>query len=113
MLVGISSLFLWIVALFSSYVVVGAVVGRWLLGKAHEFWPAVGRMALGVLIVVVVTGLPRIGGWIKFGIWIWGMGAIALALYRRLQPIIAPNIPSMPSGPIGTPLPPTTTVSPA
>ncbi len=113
MLVGISSLFLWIVALFSSYVVVGAVVGRWILGKTYEFWPAVGRMALGVLIVVVVTGLPRIGGWIKFGIWIWGMGAIALALYRRLQPIIAPNIPSMPSGPIGTPLPPTTTVSPA
>jgi cytoskeletal protein CcmA (bactofilin family) len=113
LLVGISTMFLWIVSLLSSYVVVGAVIGRWILGKANELWPLIGRMALGVLVVVVVTGLPHLGGWIMFGIWIWGMGAIALALYRKLQPLIAPNIPSMPSGPIGTPLPPTTTVSPA
>jgi cytoskeletal protein CcmA (bactofilin family) len=113
LLVGISTFLLWLVALFSSYVVVGSVVGRWILGKAHDVWPAVGRMALGVVIVVIATGVPHIGGWIMFGIWIWGMGAIALALYRRLQPVIAPNIPSMPSGPIGTPLPPNTTVSPA
>jgi hypothetical protein len=54
-----------------------------------------------------------VGGWFRFGVWIWGMGAISLALYRRFQPVIAPNIPSMPSGPIGTPLPINTTVSPA
>jgi cytoskeletal protein CcmA (bactofilin family) len=113
LLVGVSTFFLWIVSLFSSYVVAGAVVGRWILGKANDLWPAIGRMALGVLIVVLVTGIPHIGGWIKFGVWVWGMGAIALALYRRFQPIIAPQIPSMPGGPIGTPLPPTTTVSPA
>jgi cytoskeletal protein CcmA (bactofilin family) len=113
LLVGISTLFLWIVALFSSYVVVGSVIGRWILGKANELWPLVGRMALGVIIVVAATGIPHVGGWIKFGVWIWGMGAISLALYRRLQPVIAPNIPSMPSGPVGTPLPPNTTVSPA
>jgi cytoskeletal protein CcmA (bactofilin family) len=113
LLVGVSSFFLWFVTLFSSYVVVGSVVGRWILGKVSEFWPAVGRMALGVVIVVIATGIPHIGGWIMFGVWIWGMGAVALALYRRLQPVLAPNIPSMPSGPIGTPLPPNTTVSPA
>jgi cytoskeletal protein CcmA (bactofilin family) len=113
LLVGISTFFLWLVALFSSYVVVGAVVGRWILGKSTDFWPAVGRMALGVIIVVVATGLPHVGGWIMFGVWLWGMGAISLALYRRLQPMIAPNIPSMPAGPISTPLPPNTTVSPA
>lgn len=113
LLLGISTFFLWIVSLFASYVVVGAVVGRWILGKADEHWPLVGRMVLGVLIVVICTGLPYIGGWIRFGVWIWGMGAIALALYRRVQPIIAPNIPPMPGGPVGTPLPPTTTVSPA
>jgi len=113
LLVGVSTFFLWLVAVFSSYVVVGGVVGRWILGKASEFWPAIGRMALGVLIVVVAADLPHIGGWVRFGIWIWGMGAIALALYRRIQPVIAPNIPSMPTGPIGTPLPPNTTVSPA
>jgi cytoskeletal protein CcmA (bactofilin family) len=113
LLVGVSTFFLWLVAVFSSYVVVGGVVGRWILGRANDFWPAIGRMALGVLIVVIIAGLPHIGGWIRFGVWIWGMGAIALALYRRLQPVIAPNIPSMPGGPTGTPLPPNTTVSPA
>jgi cytoskeletal protein CcmA (bactofilin family) len=105
LLVGISTLFLWIVTLFSSYVVVGAVIGRWILGKTAELWPTIGRMALGVLIVVVATGLPHVGGWITFGVYLWGMGAIALAFYRRLQPVIAPHISSMPGGPVGTPLP--------
>jgi cytoskeletal protein CcmA (bactofilin family) len=113
LLVGVSTLFLWTVSIFSSYVVVGAVVGRWILGKTNEFWPIIGRMALGVLIVILLVTVPHVGGWIRFGIWIWGVGAISLALYRRIQPIVAPNIPSMPAGPIGTPLPPTTTVSPA
>jgi hypothetical protein len=113
LLVGVSTFFLWLVSIFSSYVVVGAVVGRWILGKTDEFWPTIGRMALGVLILILLVTVPHVGGWIRFGIWIWGVGAISLALYRRFQPIIAPNIPSMPSGPIGTPLPPTTTVSPA
>jgi cytoskeletal protein CcmA (bactofilin family) len=107
LLVGISTFFLWIVSLFSSYVVAGAVVGRWILGKASELWPTVGRMALGVILVVIVTGIPHVGGWVRFGIWIWGMGAIALALYRRIQPVIAPHVPSLPSGTIGTPIQPT------
>ena len=104
LLVGISTLFLWTVSLFASYVVAGAVIGRWILGKTTDHWPMIGRMALGVLIVVVATGLPLLGFWIMVGVWIWGMGAIALSIYRRLQPVIAPHIPSMPSGPIGTPL---------
>jgi cytoskeletal protein CcmA (bactofilin family) len=110
LLVGISTLFLWIVTLFSSYVVVGAVIGRWILGKATELWPIVGRMALGVIIVVIATGLPHLGVWITFGVYIWGMGAISLALYGRLQPAIAPHIPSMPSSPVETPLPPNPSV---
>jgi len=110
LLVGISTFFLWIVTLFSSYVVSGSVVGRWILGKSAELWPTMGRMALGVLIVVVATGLPFVGSWIMFGVWIWGMGAVSLVLYRRFQPVIAPNIPSMPAGPMGTPLPPNTSV---
>ncbi|HTQ97354.1 MAG TPA: hypothetical protein VMH89_11150 [Candidatus Acidoferrum sp.] len=104
LLVGISTLFLWTVSLFASYVVAGAVIGRWILGKTTDHWPMIGRMALGVLIVVVATGLPLLGFWIMVGVWIWGMGAIALSIYRRLQPVIAPHIPSMPNGPIGTPL---------
>jgi len=110
LLVGISTLFLWMVTLFSSYIVVGAVIGRWILGKENELWPLIGRMALGVVIIKAATAIPHLGFWVMLGVWIWGMGAVSLSLYRRLQPVIAPKIPSMPSGPVGTPLPSNTTV---
>jgi len=110
LLLGISTIFLWMVTLFSSYIVVGAVIGRWLLGKDDELWPLVGRMALGVVIIKAATAIPHVGFWVMLGVWIWGMGAVSLALYRRLQPALAPNIPSMPTGPAGTPLPSNTTV---
>jgi hypothetical protein len=70
-------------------------------------------MAVGVILVRIVTSVPFIGGWAKFVVILWGMGAISLALYRRLQPMIAPNIPPVPMtpvGPVGTPLPPNTVV---
>jgi hypothetical protein len=68
-------------------------------------------MALGVAIVRIVTSIPFIGGWVSFVLVLWGMGAISLALYRRVQPVIAPNLPSVPMGPASTPLPPNTTIS--
>lgn len=113
LLVGISSLLVWTLALLSTDIVVGAIVGRWIMGRATEFWPMVGRMAVGVVIIRIVTMVPWLGGWAKLAVLLWGMGAISLALYRRLQPVMAPNIPSVPMGPIGTPLPPTTTVGAA
>jgi hypothetical protein len=109
-LVGISTLFLWIVTLFASYVVVGTVIGRWILGREEELWPLVGRMALGLVIVKIATSIPHLGFWAMLAVWIWGMGAVSLALYRRLQPVIAPNIPSAPMPPMASPLPPNTTV---
>jgi len=50
--------------------------------------------------------VPFIGGWIKVAVILWGIGAISLAAYRRLQPVMAPNLP-----PVPVPLPPNTTVS--
>jgi hypothetical protein len=54
------------------------------------------------------TTIPHVGGLVKFIAAFWGLGAIALALYRRFQPVIAPGMPSMPYTP--PPLPPNTTV---
>ena len=67
-------------------------------------------MALGVLLVRIVTNVPFIGFLAKFAVVVWGMGAISLAVYRRLQPMVAPNIPSVPTAPLSSPLPPNTTV---
>jgi hypothetical protein len=103
--VGLSAFFLWFASLYFSQIVVGAAVGSWILGRTNETWPLVGRMAIGMLILRACMTVPFIGGWVKIAVILWGIGAISLAAYRRLQPVMAPNIP-----PVPTPLPPNTTV---
>lgn len=105
--IGISTFFLWYASLYFAQIIVGAVVGQWLMGRTNELWPLIGRMAVGVVIVRLCTTIPHVGGWAKFVAILWGIGAISLALYRRFQPVIAPGTPS---GPVTTPLPPNTTV---
>ncbi len=108
--VGVSSLMLWLVMLMAAEVVVGAIVGQWIMGRNDEFWPLFLRMVVGVIVVRVVTSVPVLGVWAWLAVAFWGMGAISLALYRRLQPTLAPNIPPAPMPPLSTPLPPNTTV---
>src|SRR5258708_29331396 len=95
----------------SAEIVVGTVVGNWILGKAHDTAGLIGRMALGfVLVRLVYTGLEQmhvIGLLAGLGILMWGMGATSLALSRRLQPAIAAGAAS---GAYTPPLPPNTTV---
>jgi hypothetical protein len=105
--IGLSTLFVWYASLYFAQVIVGALVGQWLMGRTSGLWPLIGRMAVGVVIVRLSTTIPVIGGWIKLGVIIWGLGAISIALYRRFQPLIAPG---MPPGPSAQPLPPNTTV---
>jgi hypothetical protein len=105
--VGISTFFVWYAALYFAQVIIGAVVGQWLMGRTRETWPLIGRMAVGLVIVRLATVIPGVGGWIKFGVILWGLGAISLALYDRFQPTLAANTPSAPYTP---PLPPNTTV---
>ncbi|HXJ11478.1 MAG TPA: polymer-forming cytoskeletal protein, partial [Candidatus Limnocylindrales bacterium] len=108
--VGISGFFLWYASLYFAQIIVGAAVGQWIMGRTNEFWPEIGRMIVGLLLLRVVMMVPYVGAWIKFVVVVWGIGAISLALYRRLQPTMAPNIPPAPMAPIGNPLPPNTTV---
>jgi len=105
--IGISTLFLWYASLYFAQIIVGAVIGQWLMGRTSELWPLIGRMAVGLVIVRLCTTIPHLGGWVKFAAILWGIGAISLALYRRFQPMIAPGAPSAPYSP---PMPPNTTV---
>jgi hypothetical protein len=105
--IGISTFFLWYAALYYAQIIVGAGVGQWIMGRTSETWPLVGRMAVGVVLVRLCTTIPHVGGWVKFGVVLWGIGAIALALYKRFQPSMAQGLPS---GPIAPPLPPNTTI---
>jgi cytoskeletal protein CcmA (bactofilin family) len=105
--VGVSAFFLWYAGLYFAQTIVGATVGQWLMGRTREMWPLIGRMAVGVAIVRLATTIPELGGWIKFAVILWGVGAISLALYRRFQPVIAAGLPA---GPFAPPLPPNTTI---
>ena len=108
---GILACAFWFLMLCTAEIVVGTVVGNWILGKAHDTAGLIGRMALGfVLVRLIYTGLEQthvLGLLGALGIWMWGMGAISLALYRKLQPTIAGGVAS---GPYAPPLPPNTTV---
>jgi cytoskeletal protein CcmA (bactofilin family) len=110
LLVGVSSFMLWLVMLFAAEVVVGGIVGQWIMGRDDDFWPFFLRVVVGIAIVRVVTSVPFIGLWVWLIVTLWGMGAISLAIYRRLQPTLAPNIPPAPLPPFSSPLPPNTTV---
>jgi cytoskeletal protein CcmA (bactofilin family) len=88
--VGVLAVAFWFLMLNCAELVVGGVVGNWILGSGRDTWDVIGRIALGfVLVRIVYTPLERlhvIGGLVACGIWIWGMGAISLALYKQLQP---------------------------
>ncbi len=106
---GVLAVAFWILMLCCAELVVGAVVGNWILGSGKDTWDMIGRMALGfVLVRVVYTPLAQVhvlGALVGLGILVWGMGAISLALYKRFQPAIAAGGPVVP-----TPLPPNTTI---
>jgi cytoskeletal protein CcmA (bactofilin family) len=110
LLVGVSAFMLWLVMMFAAVVVVGGIVGQWIMGRDDDFWPFFLRVVVGIAIVRVVTSIPFVGFWVWLIVTLWGMGAISLAIYRRLQPTLAPNIPSAPIAPLSNPLPPNTTV---
>jgi cytoskeletal protein CcmA (bactofilin family) len=86
--IGVSTLFLLWAGVYFGLVVAAAAIGQWLLGRTRESWPLIGRMALGMVIMRVAFAIPAVGGWIKLSAVIWGAGAVALALYSRLQPKI-------------------------
>jgi cytoskeletal protein CcmA (bactofilin family) len=87
--VGFAGLFTWAIAVYAAQPVAGALIGQWILGRTREIWPLIGRMILGLLIIRIAELVPHVGWIIKLGVIWWGLGAIALALYRRFQPPLA------------------------
>ena len=90
--VGISTLLLYVIAIYSANVYVGSWLGERILGEGVGVGAALGRLALGLVILRVVGTVPYIGGWISFVVVAWGLGAMVLALYRYMRPQLAPAI---------------------
>ncbi len=98
--VGISTLLLWLIALFNVKLFVAAWVGRKILGKnafmgvvaGARTWPVpnkgalIGQMALGLLLIDAIRLVPYLGICVAILVQVWGFGALVLTLYRRMHP---------------------------
>ena len=90
--VGITSLMLWAITIYAAQVFVGAWLGEKILGAGTGAGAALGRLALGLLILRALGMLPHLGGWITFAVVVWGMGAVTLAVYKHLRPQLATTV---------------------
>jgi hypothetical protein len=79
---------------------VAAWLGRTILGKnafagvvaGKKVWPVpykgalIGQLAIGLLLLDAIRMVPYLGVCVAVLAQIWGFGALAVTLYRRMQP---------------------------
>ena len=87
--VGIPVILFYGIAVYAAKIFVGAWLGEKLLGPGVGIGAALGRLALGLAIVQAVRMVPFAGPVIGLLVAMWGVGAIVLALHRRIRPPVA------------------------
>ncbi|HEV2617904.1 MAG TPA: hypothetical protein VGU63_14990 [Candidatus Acidoferrales bacterium] len=84
--VGIATILMYAIALYASQTFVGTWIGGALLGKGEGTGALLGRLALGLVILHGLELLPyHVGLIVKLVALWWGLGAIAIAIYRFLR----------------------------
>ncbi|HEV2246494.1 MAG TPA: hypothetical protein VGW37_07555, partial [Terriglobia bacterium] len=64
-------------------------LGNALMGHSEGTGGALGRLAVGLLIIQVLQMIPEhVGDIVCFVVILWGMGAIAIASFRYLKPSV-------------------------
>ncbi len=81
--IAIGALGVWGAVFYCAQFVVGGILGKSLLGPTSDMWGLIGRMALGLVAVRILFLIPKAGFWFGLIVFIWGIGAISLAIYRR------------------------------
>lgn len=89
-----------VACVFLADAIVGLALGRLILGWAHVAWPAqsVWALLIGVLLIVLVTAIPLVGGGLNALAILLGLGALVLMGWRRWGPVMA----ARPAPPLGT-----------
>jgi cytoskeletal protein CcmA (bactofilin family) len=84
--VGIATILIYAIALYASQTFVSTWIGDALLGKGEGTGALLGRLALGLVILHGLELVPyHVGSIVKLVALWWGMGAIAIAIYRHLR----------------------------
>lgn len=83
---GIATVLMYVIALYAAQVFVGCWLGEKLLGPSHGAPSAIGRMALGLVILRALGMLPYwIGAMVTSVVLVCGLGAIVLTVYKNLR----------------------------
>ena len=75
---------LWLIALYLSKILVGILIGRWLLNKflLKRKDSLILGMVIGIVVVYSIFALPFFGWIMSFLAMFWGLGGIMLALKK-------------------------------
>jgi hypothetical protein len=80
---GVAGALLYAPILYLSQVFVGAWLGNKILGESSSnTGAAIGRIALGLLILHVVGLIPFLGGLVWMVVLLWGTGAVLMGFHR-------------------------------
>ena len=97
---GLPVFFLWLFLVFFGQVFAAVWVGELILGAGTGAWSMTGRLALGLFLIRLGALIPYVGFWVRFVAGLLGFGALALLLFRRVQPAAAhPPAAPLPAGP--------------
>lgn len=107
----LSTLALVAAASFVVDAVVGLALGQLVArGWAQNRWQELALLVIGAVIVVALTSAPEIGGLVKLGVIVLGLGAMTVAAseaWQRRHPPAAPSWAAQPpAAPAGTPASP-------
>jgi hypothetical protein len=95
LLVAAIIVFLFIFAMaFAAQATVGLALGRLLVrGEGRSsFLGALGALALGVLVVVLVAAIPLVGGWLGALLVLLGLGALLLIALPGRRRVAEPSV---------------------
>ena len=91
LVVSLGALF-FLVLTYLTQVVVALVGGRWLLARLGSSQDnPLGPLLLGLLLVVVLTGIPVLGFWVTLAIVLFGLGALWFAWMGRGRQVATPS----------------------
>ena len=86
---GIASILLYLIGIYSGQCFVGVWLGEKILGTGLGTSAVIGRLALGLLVIRILRLIPFAGGLLMAVVTVWGFGALIVALYHTARPQMA------------------------
>lgn len=95
---GVAAVMAYAPILYVAQIFIGAWLGNKIMGEPPATAnavtsQAVGRMAVGLLILHVARLIPFLGGLVSFAVLLWGTGAVLMGFYRMSRVESAPSAP--------------------